>query len=117
MLTPEFIEERKEQLLTEKKETEAGLANIAKYDDEAGKYRPIKPDYGNSADADDYETDDFQEIMVKVDRANNLLDKIDRALGRIEGGSYGICIKCNVLMKEELLKAMPWAESCPQCEA
>jgi len=116
MLNAEFINERKEQLLAEEKEAKVSLEGIAKYDDEAGEYKAVKPNYGDLADADDFETDDFQEIMVTVDRANDVLKRIESALKRIEEGTYGKCAACDEMMNEEHLKAVPWSESCPECE-
>ena len=39
-----------------------------------------------------------------------LLARIDRALGRIDDGTYGTCERCGKDIPEERLEARPWAE-------
>jgi DnaK suppressor protein len=48
--------------------------------------------------------------------AENLLAAIDRALERIENGTYGTCVNCGQAISEERLEAMPWAELCIDCK-
>jgi RNA polymerase-binding protein DksA len=45
-----------------------------------------------------------------------VLGAIDRALGRIEAGTYGTCQRCGKPIAEERLEALPWAELCIQCK-
>jgi len=44
-----------------------------------------------------------------------LVDRIDRALERIDQGSYGVCELCAVPIPEERLKALPEANACMKC--
>ena len=44
--------------------------------------------------------------------AERRLEQIDRALARIEAGTYGICAVCGKPIGEERLRAVPWAELC-----
>jgi RNA polymerase-binding protein DksA len=41
---------------------------------------------------------------------------IDRALARIEQGTYGICQNCGNPIAEERLEALPYAELCIDCK-
>lgn len=43
------------------------------------------------------------------------LGKIDRALERIEEGTYGLCIACDKVIPSELLGECPALEKCPEC--
>ena len=43
------------------------------------------------------------------------LNQIDRALKRIEDGSYGQCEACGVKIPESRLKAIPYAAQCVRC--
>ena len=45
-----------------------------------------------------------------------LLAAIDAALGRIENGTYGICVNCGAQIAPERLEAMPWATLCIDCK-
>jgi DnaK suppressor protein len=42
----------------------------------------------------------------------DLLDKIDRALERIDEGSYGLCERCGRPIEKARLKALPYATLC-----
>ncbi|HEX8748999.1 MAG TPA: TraR/DksA C4-type zinc finger protein [Pyrinomonadaceae bacterium] len=46
----------------------------------------------------------------------NLLELIDEALVRIEGGEYGKCVHCNEPVQERRLEAVPWARHCLRCQ-
>ena len=45
-----------------------------------------------------------------------LLVRIDRALGRIDDGTYGTCERCGKDIPEERLEARPWAELDIDCQ-
>jgi RNA polymerase-binding protein DksA len=45
-----------------------------------------------------------------------LLARIDRALGRIEDGTYGTCERCGKDIPVERLEARPWAELDIDCQ-
>jgi DnaK suppressor protein len=45
-----------------------------------------------------------------------LLAAIDDALGRIEAGTYGVCVNCGAQIAPERLEAMPWATLCIDCK-
>ncbi len=40
------------------------------------------------------------------------LAQVDRALGRLEAGSYGTCERCGKVIGAERLRARPWATLC-----
>ena len=50
-------------------------------------------------------------------RQSQLLEEIDEALGRIENGSYGQCVRCGKPLDEERLRAMPTAKYDAECQA
>ena len=50
-------------------------------------------------------------------RQSQLIRDIDDALGRIENGTYGQCVRCGRPLDEERLKAMPTAKYGPECQA
>ncbi len=55
--------------------------------------------------------------LVRTLEAEGLeeLALIERALKRIEQGSYGTCHSCGEAIDEARLKAIPYAESCIDC--
>jgi RNA polymerase-binding transcription factor DksA len=46
------------------------------------------------------------------ENAEQVLSEIDAALGRIEGGTYGTCVRCGKQIAPERLEAYPWASLC-----
>jgi RNA polymerase-binding protein DksA len=44
--------------------------------------------------------------------AQQTLAQIDRALAKIDDGTYGICERCGKPIGEERLRARPWATLC-----
>jgi RNA polymerase-binding transcription factor len=42
----------------------------------------------------------------------DLLAKIEKALGRLEDGTYGICERCGKPIEEARLRALPYASLC-----
>jgi RNA polymerase-binding protein DksA len=48
--------------------------------------------------------------------SETILKAIDRALARIEDGTYGTCQRCGQAISEERLEAMPYAELCIDCK-
>ena len=49
-------------------------------------------------------------------REGKLIQKIGKALDRIEGGSYGICETCGDDISAKRLKARPVTEQCIECK-
>ncbi len=41
--------------------------------------------------------------------------EIDRALLRLDAGSYGLCASCSAPIPEQRLAALPWASVCVPC--
>ena len=46
-----------------------------------------------------------------------MLRDVDRALQKLEDGTYGICDRCGKLIPEERLEARPWSVLCIDCAA
>ena len=44
--------------------------------------------------------------------AQQTLDQIDRALAKLDEGTYGVCERCGKPIAEERLRARPWANLC-----
>ena len=42
---------------------------------------------------------------------------VDRALAKLDEGSYGVCDRCGRVIPEERLEAVPWVALCVRCSA
>jgi DnaK suppressor protein len=58
-----------------------------------------------------------REISYTLEESDvRLLTAIDRALERIDTGTYGGCVNCGAQIAPERLEAMPWATLCIDCK-
>jgi DnaK suppressor protein len=55
-------------------------------------------------------------VITRLDREAVLLGAVREALGRIEDGSYGLCVDCGREIRRARLKAVPWASRCVPCQ-
>jgi DnaK suppressor protein len=55
------------------------------------------------------------ELTRFVDEAEGLLDQVDRALGALGAGTYGICEACGEPIDPAILASEPLAVRCPTC--
>ena len=51
-----------------------------------------------------------------VDRESVLLRGVKAALRRIDDGSFGTCVECELAISPKRLAAVPWASRCIQCQ-
>jgi DnaK suppressor protein len=54
--------------------------------------------------------------LRKRDRERKLLQKIQKAIQKVEDGTYGICEECGDEISEERLKVRPEASLCIKCK-
>ncbi len=55
--------------------------------------------------------------MALEDNIEDLLQRVDAALLKIEKGTYGTCDACRGNIKVARLKALPWATLCLECQS
>ncbi len=112
-LTPTEINEFKAMLLEKRNEL---LGNVNSMETEA--LRRDRSDLSNMpihmADlgTDNYE---IENIIGLMDSERKILVEIDEALGRIEEGTYGICLGAGEQIPKQRLTAIPWAGYCVSC--
>jgi RNA polymerase-binding transcription factor DksA len=51
-----------------------------------------------------------------VDDIERLLDGVESALGRLDEGTYGVCVSCGSPITDERLTASPTAMRCAECD-
>ena len=69
-------------------------------------------------DAEEQSMEDFVLGMdfALMEMESETLKKIDEALRRLEEGSYGDCTECGQKIAEARLKALPFANTCRECQ-
>ena len=67
----------------------------------------------------DLGTDTFEQSadLGLAEQISRMIADIDRALDRIEEGTYGVCQGCGKAISIERLEAIPSASRCAQCQS
>lgn len=56
------------------------------------------------------------EILVAIgESARSELQQIERALERLEAGTYGVCTQCGARIGADRLRVVPYAAHCAHC--
>ncbi len=76
---------------------------------------PEQMTYGSQAAAATQVFEQERELALR-ERAEMHLEAVDRALDRLEHGTYGTCLRCGRSIAEARLEALPWAEHCIDCQ-
>ncbi len=116
MLSKEKIEYFKKKLKEHKKETEGQLSEVARPNLQApGEWETTVPDMNVRVSDKNELADTFEEQETREALEENLekhLMSIEKALKRVDEGTFGICSICNKEISEERLEAYPMAEYC-----
>jgi DnaK suppressor protein len=112
-LTTQEIGELRTRLESERGELSAQLATI---EDQAfaATQSDMSGDVGvddESADAGTATFEREKELSIEQN-VRDLIQKIDRALKRIDDGTYGICERCGKPIEKARIKALPYVDLC-----
>ncbi len=105
-----LLEERKMQLMRELKMD--GVKNIHAETE----YDATFPDYGDKEDENAAEVAAFEENLSMEKNLEVSLFNVNKALKKIEDGSYGICEKCGKMIDPARLQAFPSATADMDCK-
>lgn len=73
--------------------------------------------YGNQVGEAASETSEAERNLALIDNLEQMREHIERALKRIDDGTYGLCLTCGKLIPAERLEALPFAEQCVSCKS
>ncbi|MFL5790716.1 MAG: TraR/DksA family transcriptional regulator [Actinomycetota bacterium] len=112
-LTTQEIDELRSRLDAERQELAAQLTTI---EDQAfaATQSDMSGDVGvddESADAGTATFEREKELSIEQN-VRDLIQKIDRALKRIDDGTYGICEVCGKPIEKARIKALPYVDLC-----
>jgi DnaK suppressor protein len=107
------LEDLREALLKEQAELKAQLTELEEstfstpQSDISGEVA-FDEEYADSGTA----TFERERDLSLENNIRDLLDKIEKALERMENGNYGICERCGKPIEKARLKALPYANLC-----
>jgi RNA polymerase-binding transcription factor len=112
-LTKKELDELRERLQSEKLELEEQLATL-----EENTFAASQSDISGEVAFDD-ETADAGTATFERERdlsiennVRDLLAKIDRAMRRMDAGTYGLCDRCGKPIEKARIKALPYVDLC-----
>ena len=116
MLSQDFINERKEELIQKKTELEEQLGSIVKIDRPNTEYDAAFPDFGDKEDENAAEVATYQKNLSLEEDLKFSLSRVDNALKAINNNQYGVCEKCGKEINIDRLKAFAQATVCMECK-
>lgn len=111
MLTQAELDEKKRQLQQMRINLEQQIASVrSRFGEPERTFIPT--------DLADEATELFEKTKTEalVRTMQDTVYRIDRALERIEQGTYGWCANCNEEIPKERLDVLPYADSCVTCQ-
>lgn len=115
-LAKSTLERFKKKLEEEKERLEDQIADYERDLEEARLTESSSdrsPDPGN-AEASSMKLEYAKELSIEQNTLD-LLSKANRALERIEAGTYGMCESCGKAIPVERLEALPYSTLCVEC--
>lgn len=118
ILDKETLEKIKKDLLAKKEELQNDLGGIAHKENDSGdnEYKATFPEYGDKPDENAQEIAEYETNIAEEDMLEHSLRDTEKALERIEKGTYGICRHCGKPIDPRRLLARPTAGSCIECK-
>jgi RNA polymerase-binding transcription factor len=112
-LTKTEIKELKAQLLAERADLQAQHKEL-----EESSFSTNQSDLTGEMSFDEEYADagtatfERERDLSLVNNLRDLIDRIDKALAKIEDGTYGLCDRCGKPIEKLRLKALPYANLC-----
>jgi RNA polymerase-binding transcription factor len=112
-LTKKELQELKAALLDERGKLEAQFQEL-----EESTFATNQSDLSGETSFDEEYADagtatfERERDLSLVNNLRDLMERIDKALGRIQEGTYGLCDRCGKPIEKLRLKALPYANLC-----
>jgi DnaK suppressor protein len=112
-LTKKEIQELKERLLAERKDLQAQFDELEEFAFGSNQ-SDISGEMGFDEEYADAGTATFERErdLSLVNNLRDLMERIDKALAKIDEGTYGLCDRCGRPIEKLRLKALPYANLC-----
>lgn len=113
-----FLKEIEGQLTEEKKRLEDELTEFSHRNKKAAgtDYEADFPNMGDKEDENAEEVATYSTNLTLERTLESNLRDVEKALDRIDKGTYGICKYCGKEISEKRLRARPASSSCIECK-
>lgn len=116
MLNSKLTSQLKQKLEDKKQDVTKELMSFAnKTNPSTEGFDTVFPNYGEHEDENAQEITTYENNLPLEHTLETDLAKINKALKKIEEGTYGICEKCGESIDPKRLEAYPEAETCIKC--
>lgn len=113
-----FLEAQRQELLDERENyTRQATALRAEADQLAQDRDPGDSQFDEEGGQGDSMNVERERELALSNQALAAVDEIDRALAKMDAGTYGICEKCGEPIPHERLEALPFASLCVKCKS
>ncbi len=112
-LSEKEVQELKEKLLAERKDLQAQFDELEELSFGSNQ-SDLSGEMGFDEEYADAGTATFERErdLSLVNNLRDLMERIDKALGKIDEGTYGLCDRCGRPIEKLRLKALPYANLC-----
>jgi len=115
MLDKQLLEELKKQLLDKKAQLEEELNKVAVRDEVSGVWEAKYIDEDRDPEVNANEVEEWANETSVVNVLIKDYEAVERALQKMENGTYGKCEVCGADISVERLQAFPEATTCIKC--
>lgn len=113
-----FLSQQQAHLLREREEYSAQAAALkAEAEQMAAEMEPGDTQFDEESGEGGTANIDREHNLRLVSQATQAIEEIDRALHKMEKGTYGLCEHCAQPIAEARLEALPFASLCVQCKS
>jgi RNA polymerase-binding transcription factor DksA len=113
-----FLEGQRKELLEERENyTRQATVLRAEADQLAQDREPGDVQFDEESGQGDSMNVERERDLALSAQALAAVEEIDRALEKIEAGTYGVCERCGENIPKERLKALPYASLCVKCKS
>jgi RNA polymerase-binding transcription factor len=112
-LTRKEIQDLKKELLEERQQLQSQLEDLEQTSFAAGQ-SDLSGEMGFDEEFADAGTATFERERDEslVNNLQDLIQRIDKALAKVEEGTYGLCDRCGKPIEKLRIKALPYANLC-----
>ena len=104
------LEAERERITTE-------IEALREADSESERDRVGRVGRGNHIAEDATETFEHEKSLALIGNLRNIEEQVERAMAKLDRGTYGKCEDCGKSIASERLEAIPYATLCIDCKA